>query len=43
MGRDAEQRVFDAIDPDKDVDGFHPINVGLLVQERPAGGVHAVG
>ena len=33
---DAEQRVFDAIDPAKDVDGFHPINVGLLVQKRPA-------
>lgn len=36
MGHDAEQRVFDAIDPDKDVDGFHPRNVGLLVQKRPA-------
>jgi methylenetetrahydrofolate dehydrogenase (NADP+)/methenyltetrahydrofolate cyclohydrolase len=36
MGRDAEQRVFDAIDPAKDVDGFHPCNVGLLVQKRPA-------
>jgi methylenetetrahydrofolate dehydrogenase (NADP+)/methenyltetrahydrofolate cyclohydrolase len=35
MGRDAEQRVFDAIDPAKDVDGFHPRNVGLLVQKRP--------
>src|SRR5262245_42772433 len=35
MGRDAEQRVFDAIDPAKDVDGFHPHNVGLLVQKRP--------
>ena len=35
MGRDAEQRVFDAIDPVKDVDGFHPHNVGLLVQKRP--------
>ena len=34
MGRDAEQRVFDAIDPLKDVDGFHPENVGLLVQKR---------
>lgn len=34
MGRDAEQRVFDAIDPGKDVDGFHPTNVGLLVQKR---------
>ena len=36
MGKDAEQRVFDAIDPAKDVDGFHPTNVGLLVQKRPA-------
>ena len=36
MGRDAEQRVFDAVDPAKDVDGFHPHNVGLLVQKRPA-------
>ena len=34
MGPDAEQRVFDAIAPDKDVDGFHPVNVGLLVQKR---------
>jgi methylenetetrahydrofolate dehydrogenase (NADP+)/methenyltetrahydrofolate cyclohydrolase len=34
MGRDAERRVFDAIDPDKDVDGFHPVNVGRLVQNR---------
>src|SRR5512139_397257 len=36
MGADAEQRVFDAVDPAKDVDGFHPTNVGLLVQKRPA-------
>ena len=36
MGADAEQRVFDAIDPAKDVDGFHPVNVGRLVQNRPA-------
>jgi methylenetetrahydrofolate dehydrogenase (NADP+)/methenyltetrahydrofolate cyclohydrolase len=34
MGRGAAQRVFDAIDPDKDVDGFHPTNVGKLVQGR---------
>src|SRR5687768_9785911 len=34
MGRHATQRVFDAIDPDKDVDGFHPVNVGRLVQGR---------
>ena len=34
MGKQASQRVFDAIDPDKDVDGFHPVNVGKLVQGR---------
>jgi methylenetetrahydrofolate dehydrogenase (NADP+)/methenyltetrahydrofolate cyclohydrolase len=34
MGAGAEQRVFDAIDPAKDVDGFHPENVGRLVQKR---------
>ncbi len=27
--------VLDRIDPDKDVDGLHPHNVGLLVQRRP--------
>ena len=27
--------VFDALDPRKDVDVFNPINVGLLVQNRP--------
>ena len=36
MGADAEQRVFDAIAPAKDVDGFNPVNVGRLVQNRPA-------
>jgi methylenetetrahydrofolate dehydrogenase (NADP+)/methenyltetrahydrofolate cyclohydrolase len=35
MGQDAEQRIFDSIDPQKDVDGFHPDNVGRLVQKRP--------
>jgi methylenetetrahydrofolate dehydrogenase (NADP+)/methenyltetrahydrofolate cyclohydrolase len=30
-----EQRVLDAIDPAKDVDGFHPINAGLLAVGRP--------
>ncbi len=34
MGPTAEQQVFDAIDPAKDVDGFHPVNVGRLVQNR---------
>ena len=36
MGDDAEAQVFDAISPTKDVDGFHPVNVGRLVQKRPA-------
>ena len=35
MGKHAAQAVFDAIDPGKDVDGFHPANVGRLVQGRP--------
>jgi methylenetetrahydrofolate dehydrogenase (NADP+)/methenyltetrahydrofolate cyclohydrolase len=26
--------VFDAVSPEKDVDGFHPVNVGRLVQNR---------
>jgi len=34
MGAAAEQQVFDALDPAKDVDGFHPVNVGKLVQNR---------
>jgi len=34
MGPDAERRVFDALAPEKDVDGFHPVNVGKLVQGR---------
>jgi methylenetetrahydrofolate dehydrogenase (NADP+) / methenyltetrahydrofolate cyclohydrolase len=36
MGADAEQIVFDTIDPAKDVDGFTPVNVGLLAQNRAA-------
>ena len=28
-------RVMDAVDPLKDVDGFHPLNTGLLAQKRP--------
>lgn len=28
----SEQKVIETIDPSKDVDGFHPINVGKLVQ-----------
>jgi methylenetetrahydrofolate dehydrogenase (NADP+) / methenyltetrahydrofolate cyclohydrolase len=27
--------VMDAVDPLKDVDGFHPLNTGLLAQKRP--------
>lgn len=34
MGADAEQHVFDRIDPDKDVDGFSPLSAGRLVQNR---------
>jgi methylenetetrahydrofolate dehydrogenase (NADP+) / methenyltetrahydrofolate cyclohydrolase len=29
------KQILDAIDPAKDVDGFHPINVGKLVAGRP--------
>lgn len=32
-----EDRVFDAIDPTKDVDGFHTINVGKLALGDPTG------
>ncbi len=28
-------KVLEAVDPAKDVDGFHPMNVGRLVQNRP--------
>ena len=30
-----EERVTEAIDPFKDVDGFHPYNIGRLVLKRP--------
>src|SRR3954463_2603206 len=36
MGADAERRVFDAISPEEDVAGPHPLNVGRLVQNRAA-------
>jgi methylenetetrahydrofolate dehydrogenase (NADP+)/methenyltetrahydrofolate cyclohydrolase len=36
LGAAAASRVFDAIAPEKDVDGFTPGNVGRLVQGRPA-------
>ncbi|HEX3844156.1 MAG TPA: bifunctional methylenetetrahydrofolate dehydrogenase/methenyltetrahydrofolate cyclohydrolase FolD [Steroidobacteraceae bacterium] len=29
-------RVMDAVDPSKDVDGFHPLSTGMLAQKRPA-------
>lgn len=31
-----EQAVIDAIDPDKDVDGFHPVNVGRMILGLPS-------
>ena len=34
LGPSAMQKVFDAIDPSKDVDGVTPANVGRLVQNR---------
>ncbi|MCM3880406.1 MAG: bifunctional 5,10-methylenetetrahydrofolate dehydrogenase/5,10-methenyltetrahydrofolate cyclohydrolase [Vicinamibacterales bacterium] len=34
LGSTAMQSIFDAIDPAKDVDGFTPVNVGRLVQNR---------
>ncbi len=36
MGPDAQRRVADALTPEKDVDGSHPLNVGRLVQNRGA-------
>ena len=35
QGLDAT-RVMDAVDPSKDVDGFHPVSTGMLAQKRPA-------
>jgi methylenetetrahydrofolate dehydrogenase (NADP+)/methenyltetrahydrofolate cyclohydrolase len=34
MGPEAEEAVFDAVSPSKDVDGLSPVNAGLLVQNR---------
>jgi methylenetetrahydrofolate dehydrogenase (NADP+) / methenyltetrahydrofolate cyclohydrolase len=31
----SDEKVINAIDPSKDVDGFHPINVGRMVQGLP--------
>ncbi|OFW21795.1 MAG: bifunctional methylenetetrahydrofolate dehydrogenase/methenyltetrahydrofolate cyclohydrolase [Acidobacteria bacterium RIFCSPLOWO2_02_FULL_65_29] len=36
MGPGADRAVFDAVSPEKDVDGLHPVNVGRLVQGRAA-------
>lgn len=33
--RIASQAVIEAVDPDKDVDGFHPLNAGRLASGRP--------
>ncbi|MBT4964426.1 MAG: bifunctional methylenetetrahydrofolate dehydrogenase/methenyltetrahydrofolate cyclohydrolase FolD [Francisellaceae bacterium] len=30
-----QQKILESISPDKDVDGFHPINVGRLMQRNP--------
>lgn len=32
----AVPKVIRAISPDKDVDGFHPLNMGLLIEKTPA-------
>jgi methylenetetrahydrofolate dehydrogenase (NADP+) / methenyltetrahydrofolate cyclohydrolase len=31
-----EQKIIEAVNPEKDVDGFHPINVGRMVLNLPA-------
>ncbi|NOT51531.1 MAG: bifunctional methylenetetrahydrofolate dehydrogenase/methenyltetrahydrofolate cyclohydrolase FolD [Chitinophagaceae bacterium] len=31
----SDEKVINAIDPDKDVDGFHPANIGKMVQGQP--------
>lgn len=36
-GHISERRVFNAVHPDKDVDGFGEVNLGRLVQENPDG------
>jgi methylenetetrahydrofolate dehydrogenase (NADP+) / methenyltetrahydrofolate cyclohydrolase len=33
----SETRIFSAVNPDKDVDGFHPLNVGKLLLGEPGG------
>ncbi len=32
----SDEQVINAIDPDKDVDGFHPVNIGRMVQGQPS-------
>jgi methylenetetrahydrofolate dehydrogenase (NADP+)/methenyltetrahydrofolate cyclohydrolase len=32
----SENKIIEAIDPEKDVDGFHPVNVGRMVQGLPS-------
>lgn len=32
----SDQKILDAIDPSKDVDGFHPVNLGRMVAGLPA-------
>src|SRR6185295_3606393 len=34
-GEMEESRIIEAIDPEKDVDGFHPVNIGRLALGRP--------
>lgn len=36
MPGETERQVYDAVSPEKDVDGLHPLNVGRLVQNRAA-------
>ncbi len=32
----SEEKIINLIDPDKDVDGFHPVSIGKMVQGLPA-------
>lgn len=31
----SDDKIINSIDPDKDVDGFHPVNAGLMMQGNP--------
>lgn len=33
----SEEKIFEAVDPGKDVDGFHPLNIGKLALGDPTG------